>query len=531
MTSARISFALLLAAVLASRADAQCILANPSFEILGSGGAVFGGWNQFGSIGSVSTSSHGARAARVSGPNTGGWDVSGFWQDQDSAPGEQWAVQGMVSHPSSKPLLQQCSAIVNVEWRDAGGGLISYESYPVADAATPTDSYAEFTILSTPAPAGTVRARLLVAVLQNPGAPSPDVYFDQLSFFGTSSPTIDELQWNDFPGGRTLSFGGQIWRVKGTGYYGPGPNIFSDSSSLVWVDGSGHLHLTLRKIGSNWYSTEIATEQALGYGDYIVSTIGPLDLLDPRAVLGIFLWEYGPCWDPAYFWWNAFNEADIEYSRWGNVNSDIGQFVAQPYDYPGNIHRFDTFFGASEEVSHAMRWLPDRLEFRVWRGSATQESSSPLIEAWTYTGPHVPRPDQPRLHLNLWKLEGTPAADQEIVFSDFRFVPEGGPTPAPVAQPTAFRPAGALLPAWPNPFNPSTNVRFELWRDDEVRLDVYDLAGRRVRGLVQARYPAGSHALRWDGRDDRGRALASGSYLIQLRGSDYVQSQLVTLLK
>ena len=115
----------------------------------------------------------------------------------------------------------------------------------------------------------------------------------------------------------------------------------------------------------------MVTEEALGYGDYILTTVGRLDLLDPQAVLGIFLWEYGPCWDDSYTWWNAFNEIDIEYSRWQNPSSDIGQFVAQPYDWPGNISRFDATFGEGEVTSHAMRWLPDRVEYRVWRGGPT----------------------------------------------------------------------------------------------------------------------------------------------------------------
>jgi len=64
--------------IMSTPSAAQCILANPSFELAGAGGPVFGGWNQFGSVGSVSDATHGAMAARVSGPNGGGWDVSGY---------------------------------------------------------------------------------------------------------------------------------------------------------------------------------------------------------------------------------------------------------------------------------------------------------------------------------------------------------------------------------------------------------------------------------------------------------------------
>lgn len=521
-----------LSLVLCPPASAQCILANPSFEISGSGGAIFRGWNQFGVVGSVTEADHGARAARVSGPSYGGWDVSGYWQAQDCEPGEQWEVTGHVRHPSGKPLTGASVALVNVEWRDGGGALIDYDSFSVADASSPTGTYLEFAVVSGPAPPGTVSTRLLLGVLQSPSDPSPDVYYDQVTFFSTTPPTIDERQWGDFPGGNTVVFGGHTWRVKGPGYYGPGPNTFCDTSQCVWVDGSGRLHLTLQDQGGYWSSSEVTTEEALGYGDYILTTVGRLDRIDPEAVLGIFLWEYGPCWDYAYTWWNAFNEIDIEYSRWGDPASDIAQFVAQPYDWPGNLTRFDATFSQNERTSHAMRWLPDRVEYRVWRGGAADESPENIIAAWTYTGPHIPRPEQPRMHLNLWKLEGTPAADQEVVFEDFTFVPEG---PTAVLGdgrggiPTG--PAGRLYPAAPNPFNPRTRVRFELSRPGFTRLAVYDLGGRRVRSLLARSLAAGEHEVTWNGRDDADAPVASGVYLVRLRGDDFVETQRVTLLK
>lgn len=510
----------------------QCILANPSFEIGGSAGAVFGGWNQFGVVGSVPDAIHGARAARVSGPNQGGWDVSGYWQPLDCAPGERWAVTGHVRHPAGKPLTGQCAALVNLEWRGSSGNLISYDSHTVADASSPTDTYLDFSFVSGPAPAGTVKVRLLLGALQSPGAPSPDVVFDQVTCHSTTPPTIDDVQWNDFPGGTTLVFGGRTWRVKGPGYYGPGGNLFSNAASSVWVDASGRLHLTLKRISGAWYSAEVATDEALGYGDYVVTTVGRLDQLDPQAVFGLFLWQYGDCWDEAYLWWNAFNEVDIEYSRWGNPANDIGQFVAQPYDYPGNLRRFAATFGEGEVTSHAIRWLSDRVEFRAWRGGPADESPSTTIHAWTYTGPHIPRPEQPRMHLNLWKLGGTPASDQELIIQGFTFIPDGVTA---VVEGQGNIPAGSfagrLFPAAPNPFNPSTTVRFEIAGGGDIRLEIFDMGGRRVRTLAGGAVSAGQHTTTWDGTDDTGRPLSSGVYLVRLRGRGFAHSRPVVLIK
>lgn len=535
-TPSRLALALLLIVLLAPRpARAQCILANPSFEMLGTGGVVFNGWNQFGSVGAAGGAVHGARAARVSGPDTGSWGTSGYWQPFDTESGERWTASVYVKHSAANPLTGQSKAILNVEWRDASDNLISYESHAVADAATPTDHYALVSVTSQAAPANAVKARLLLGVLQAPGDPVPDVYYDQATFESLAPPTLDALQWGDFPGGQTRLFQGRIWRVKGPGYYGPGPSNFGDSGSCVWVDAEDRLHLTVQKIGSTWYSTEVALVDELGYGDYVFTTRGRLDLLHPNVILGFFIWQYGPCYDSAYLWWNPYAEFDIEFSRWGNIANPIGQFVAQPYDYPGNLSRFAATFADGEITSHAFRWLPDRVECRSWRGGPLDEATSPVIYSWTYAGPHVPRPEQPRVHMNLWQLNGNPpSAYQEVIIDEFLFVPACGDPYCVVDVPPGAPAPGAatrLAEARPNPFTDRTALRFVLARAGEARIDVYDVAGRRVRALVGGVLPAGPHELEWDGRDDAGRQVPPGVYLYRLRTAAATGSRPVIRLR
>jgi len=514
------------------QARGQCILANPSFELGGSGGATFGGWNQFGHIGSTTMAVHGAVAAVVTGPDQGGWDVSGYWQRLDSQPGERWEAMVWVGHSSASPLTGESVAIVNIEWRDAGDKLISYESHVVADAATPTDEYQPFAVVSGPAPAGTVATHFLIAVLQSPDDPPPAVFYDQATFYSLQSPTMDEMQWNDFPGGRSFDFSGRSWRVKGPGYYGPGPNLFSDTEDCVWVDDDGQLHLTIRNIGGSWYSTEVTLEEALGYGDYIFTTRGRLDQLDPHAVLGLFIWQYGPCWDDAYLWWNPYNEIDVEFSRWGNPASDIGQFVAQPWDFPGNRERFDASFSEGELTSHAFRWLHDRVEWRSWRGGPTDEAPENLIHSWSYAGPHIPRPEQPRVHINLWQFDGPPASEQEVILNAFTFVPEAvtAVTEEPSPRPPIYR-TGRLSAAEPNPFNPGTTIRYFLAEAGRAEIIIYDVAGRQVRVLANGHLQAGEHETFWDGCADSGEQAASGVYLYVLRADDVVETRTMSLVK
>lgn len=82
-----------------------------------------------------------------------------------------------------------------------------------------------------------------------------------------------------------------------------------------------------------------------------------------------------------------------------------------------------------------------------------------------------------------------------------------------VATAVAARvPAATLQQNVPNPFNPSTQIDYTLSDDARVRLDIYNVAGRRVRTLAQGPAQAGPHTARWDGRDDHGAALPSGVY-------------------
>lgn len=88
-----------------------------------------------------------------------------------------------------------------------------------------------------------------------------------------------------------------------------------------------------------------------------------------------------------------------------------------------------------------------------------------------------------------------------------------------------------LMRNYPNPFNPRTKIRFTLKRDAQALLRVYDVRGRLIRTLVDSFVAAGTRTVEWDGKDDRGGPLASGTYYLRLdAGGDY-ESRSVTLLK
>ncbi len=83
----------------------------------------------------------------------------------------------------------------------------------------------------------------------------------------------------------------------------------------------------------------------------------------------------------------------------------------------------------------------------------------------------------------------------------------------------------------PNPFNPATTIAFTLPSAGPARLEVLDLQGRRVRTLTTGELTAGPHEVAWDGRDDGGRAVPSGGYLLRLTGGGQVATAKATLAK
>ncbi len=91
--------------------------------------------------------------------------------------------------------------------------------------------------------------------------------------------------------------------------------------------------------------------------------------------------------------------------------------------------------------------------------------------------------------------------------------------------------AASRLSAHPNPFNPRTEISFAMPAAGPCRLTVFDVTGREVAVLADGPRDAGTHVVAWDGRDTRGDALPSGTYLIGLRAGAYAESRKLSLVR
>jgi hypothetical protein len=105
----------------------------------------------------------------------------------------------------------------------------------------------------------------------------------------------------------------------------------------------------------------------------------------------------------------------------------------------------------------------------------------------------------------------------------------GPDLPDPTADGAVF--ANALAPNHPNPFSGGTRLAFSVARPSEVSLEIYDLAGRRIRHLIATALPAGRHNAHWDGRDDRGAPVASGLYHARLAIGDWSATKRMLMVR
>ncbi len=84
---------------------------------------------------------------------------------------------------------------------------------------------------------------------------------------------------------------------------------------------------------------------------------------------------------------------------------------------------------------------------------------------------------------------------------------------------------------YPNPFNPETKLEFTLSKDCFVRLDIYNILGKRIRTLVDGYLTAGYKTVNWDGKDDNGNEVPTGVYFYRIKAGEFTQAKKMILLK
>jgi len=98
---------------------------------------------------------------------------------------------------------------------------------------------------------------------------------------------------------------------------------------------------------------------------------------------------------------------------------------------------------------------------------------------------------------------------------------------SPVAIPKEF----ALKQNYPNPFNPTTTIKFEMPKSSNVKLEIYNILGQKVKTLVNEDMKAGYHKITWDGTNDYSVKVSSGMYIYIIKAGDFIARHKMVLLK
>ncbi|MGO9480776.1 MAG: FlgD immunoglobulin-like domain containing protein [Candidatus Kryptoniota bacterium] len=96
-----------------------------------------------------------------------------------------------------------------------------------------------------------------------------------------------------------------------------------------------------------------------------------------------------------------------------------------------------------------------------------------------------------------------------------------------IGAPTTYK----LYNNYPNPFNPSTKIGFELPKDSHVKLVIYNIVGREVAQVADANYPAGYTELTWNGMNNHGTIVSSGVYFYRISADKWNKVMKMMLIK
>lgn len=197
---------------------------------------------------------------------------------------------------------------------------------------------------------------------------------------------------------------------------------------------------------------------------------------------------------------DAVNPTESYASLPGYGNSYDNLAPASPQAFQGK------YLGSSTRLSWDPNQEPDLLEYRLYRGS--DESFVPDPTTLLSAQPDTGYTDS---DIGAWFYKLV-AVDVHQNVSTVSTITPSDVTGAGVVDGPGLR----LGLAVPNPARGSTRIGFELDRGGHVRLTIFDVAGRKVRTLLDETAGRGQHTAEWDGRDDRGRNVVDGLYFYRL---------------
>lgn len=313
------------------------------------------------------------------------------------------------------------------------------------------------------------------------------------------------------PGGGDPTDNGVIWPAVSA------PALAAMYSAIIWDVGE-RAQLTITKqdqsLLSSWSSTAGKNRGLILAGDNLA-----YELNQPGMDVGTFL----SCTVGAALnrdLWHAIPTDSLTPTLTGATGTRI---ESEAFGLDGGcpvLNRFDALYVSACAGAGGRSWLryPNASFAATERRAALSGTDSVRVVLLGFTLSTMP--SAVRRNLLLWR---TLVEEMETPYCT---------TPTGVALGGGAPPARDRLDApRPNPFNPATEIRFALSRAGRVRVAVYNVAGARVRTLVDGPLEAGEHAVRWDGTDDRGRNSGSAAYFIRMDAPGGHETRKAVLLR
>jgi hypothetical protein len=172
----------------------------------------------------------------------------------------------------------------------------------------------------------------------------------------------------------------------------------------------------------------------------------------------------------------------------------------------------DGAWGGGDDVEHELTF---------------DETTAPALASETWVGFDIPMADFTGLttqgHLAQLIISGDP---NTIYLDNVYFYDENT-----VADNGVSAPAFTLGRNYPNPFNPSTSIAYEITEPGHVQLNIYNIKGELIRTLVDAPQTAQSYTVTWDGTDNVGNPISSGVYFYQMQSGKNTSTRKMLLMK
>jgi hypothetical protein len=211
----------------------------------------------------------------------------------------------------------------------------------------------------------------------------------------------------------SLKFSGYDWIVRKIASDKGGTNNLYDSEN-AWTDGSGALHMEIKKKSDNWSCAEIYQTRSLGYGTYSV-TVRDTSHLEPAAVFSMFTFDE---WASE----ERFREMDVEVGgRTDVANSNNARYVIQPLYIPGNLF---PFAAPSGTLTYVLRWESGHATFKTFRGRSSGAGAQMVSEHEFTSGIPVPGKAILRLIFYVVASDRNPMRKpSEVVVEKFEYLP------------------------------------------------------------------------------------------------------------